>query len=374
MKLLITTQKVDKNDDVLGFFHSWIAEFAKHCQKLTVICLQKGEYDLPSNVKVLSLGKEKYINSPNFSFVTFSPRGCWGAFIRRFALLLKFYQYIWRERKNYEAIFVHMNPEYVVLGGLFWKLWQKKIALWYAHGHIPWQLRVAEKFTDIIFTSTASGCRLKSQKIKVVGQGIDVEKFKVQSSKLKVNKNKFKIITIGRISPIKDYETLIKAVGIFKNKLKESQSKIEFDIIGAPATNKDKQYENKIKGIIKRDKLEDVVRLRGAVPNKEIEQYLETADLFISASQTGSLDKAILEAMASGVPVLVCNEALVSVLNNYAPKLMYTAGNYQELAEKINFIYKQTLKQRIELGIKLREIVENNHSLEGLIRKIVSNL
>jgi len=41
MKLLIITQKVDINDDVLGFMHGWIAEFAKHCEKLTVICLQK---------------------------------------------------------------------------------------------------------------------------------------------------------------------------------------------------------------------------------------------------------------------------------------------------------------------------------------------
>ena len=59
MKILICTQKVDLNDDILGFFHSWIAEFAKQCEKVTVICLYKGEYDLPGNVKVLSLGKEK---------------------------------------------------------------------------------------------------------------------------------------------------------------------------------------------------------------------------------------------------------------------------------------------------------------------------
>jgi len=43
MKLLIVTQKVDINDDVLGFFHDWIKEFAKNCEKVTVICLGKGE-------------------------------------------------------------------------------------------------------------------------------------------------------------------------------------------------------------------------------------------------------------------------------------------------------------------------------------------
>jgi len=60
MKPLILTQKIDINDDVLGFFHNWIKEFAKHCESVVVVCLRKGEYDLPENVKILSLGKERY--------------------------------------------------------------------------------------------------------------------------------------------------------------------------------------------------------------------------------------------------------------------------------------------------------------------------
>ena len=58
MKLLILTQKMDKNDDLLGFFHNWVSEFAKKCEKVTVISLGIGEYSLSDNVKVLSLGKE----------------------------------------------------------------------------------------------------------------------------------------------------------------------------------------------------------------------------------------------------------------------------------------------------------------------------
>ena len=32
MKLLIITQKVDSADPILGFFHQWVEEFAKHCE------------------------------------------------------------------------------------------------------------------------------------------------------------------------------------------------------------------------------------------------------------------------------------------------------------------------------------------------------
>ena len=70
MKLLIITQKVDINDPVLGFFHRWLEEFAKHYEFVTVICLEKGEHRLPENVKVLSLGKEKLkIENSKFLFL-----------------------------------------------------------------------------------------------------------------------------------------------------------------------------------------------------------------------------------------------------------------------------------------------------------------
>ena len=59
MKLLIITQKVDIEDDNLGFFHRWLEKFAEKVEKLYVICLWEGKHSLPENVKVYSLGKEK---------------------------------------------------------------------------------------------------------------------------------------------------------------------------------------------------------------------------------------------------------------------------------------------------------------------------
>ena len=63
MKLLIITQKIDKNDDLLGIYHKWVKKIAAKCESVRVICLYKGEYDLPDNVKVFSLGKEKKIKT-----------------------------------------------------------------------------------------------------------------------------------------------------------------------------------------------------------------------------------------------------------------------------------------------------------------------
>ena len=63
MRLLILTQKIDSQDDLLGFFHGWVAKLAEHFDKITVIALGVGQYQLPANIKVLSLGKEKKCHS-----------------------------------------------------------------------------------------------------------------------------------------------------------------------------------------------------------------------------------------------------------------------------------------------------------------------
>src|SRR3989344_7648100 len=130
MKLLIITQKIDKNDDLLGIYHKWVKKIAAKCESVRVICLYKGEYDLPDNVKVFSLGKEK--KKSNFLYV------------------VNFYKYIWKMRKQYDVVFVHMNPEYAILGGLFWKIWGKKVVLWYAHYLSNLKLKLAIVFADKI--------------------------------------------------------------------------------------------------------------------------------------------------------------------------------------------------------------------------------
>lgn len=359
MKLLILTQKVDINDGVLGFMHGWIAEFAKHCESVIVVCLYKGEYDLPANVKVLSLGKELRIKNYDLRIKNF---------FYRFFYLFHFYKYIWYERKNYDKVFVHMNSEYVVLGGLLWRLWRKKIGLWYVHKAVNWKLKLAEKLVNKIFTASKESFRLSSKKVKVMGHGIDVNKFKIQKLKVKSNEDEFKIITVGRISPVKDYETLIRAAEI----LAKDGVKFKVDIIGGAGTPEQEGYFNELKKMASEKGLDGIINFLGPVPNKDIAVCLRDADLFVNMSHTGSLDKAILEAMAAGLPVLTCNEAFINVLGDYRDMLIYPKGDYNKLAERIKFIFSLSDKRRDKMGDYLRNVVVRNHSLNNFIDKIVN--
>ena len=75
MRILICTQAVDRDDPILGFFHAWIEEFAKHVEKITVVCLRKGKYDLP-DVEVIALGERaKFARAFEFLSIAFGRRG-----------------------------------------------------------------------------------------------------------------------------------------------------------------------------------------------------------------------------------------------------------------------------------------------------------
>lgn len=376
MKLLILTQKVDESDDVLGFMTGWIEEFSRQTEKITTICLYKGEYYLPENVSVLSLGKESLNPKAQGLKLEASSQ----KIFLRLRYVWNFYRYIWQERNNYDAVFVHMNYEYVILGWIFWKLFGKKIGLWYAHGHVPFFLRLAEKMTDIVFTSTKSGFRIESDKKKVVGQGISLGKFKTinylalpdlaKLDKLKTKNFSFKIVSVGRISPVKDYEILIKSVEILKKEMLEKSFEVE--IAGSAGTSEQETYFEKLKKDVLDKKIDNCFRFVGSIPNKDIPQFLTKADLFVNMSRTGSLDKAILEAMASGVIILTPNEALKEVLGDLSGSLMFEKGDSRALADKIKMIMNMGDAERIDLGNKLRGIVERDHSLPALIKKILN--
>ncbi|MBX2866352.1 glycosyltransferase family 4 protein [Candidatus Kaiserbacteria bacterium] len=336
MKLFILTQAVDTNDPVLGFFHRWIEEFAKNVEQVTVICLKEGSHNLPENVKVLSLGKERGVS--------------------RLGYIYNFYTYITRERGNYDVVFVHMNQIYVLLGGLLWRLWGKRASLWYAHGHVPFSLRVATLFAHAIVTSTESGFRIRTKKKHVVGQGIDIKKFAPSEKK---DDHPYTIISVGRMSPVKDYETLIQAVA--------SLPDVRVLLVGGADTKEQEEYVKRLEKLVAEQGLSDRVSFVGSVPNHEVPRLLSESDLMVNTSHTGSLDKTMLEAMAMEVPVFTCNEAMREVLGEYQDMFLFPKKDVASLAEKIRS-YKDGDE---DYGAQMRSIVAEHHTVEGLIKKIL---
>ena len=340
MKLLIITQAVDSKNQVLGFFTQWLDEFARQTEKVTVICLEKGEYSPPLNVQVYSLNKK-----PETSKIKYA---------------LRFLSLIHKHKDSYDAVFVHMNPIYVLLGAIIWKINQKPITLWYTHKHISSTLRIAEKLVDQVFTASPESFLLKSKKLIVAGHGIDTNYFQPGERKPKERKE---VLTIGRISPIKSYEDMIEAISLIPK-----SSRPILRIIGAPINPEQETYYQNLLQLIKEKRVENDIIFQGPVKHDSIVSFLQQADILLNLSNTDSLDKAILEAMACQLRPITSNKAFVSILGQYG--LIVPKNDPQTLAEKI----QTELSQKEENLISLRSIIIKNHSLKSLIPKLISSI
>lgn len=339
MKLIIITQKVDINDDNLGFFHGWLGKFSEKLDKIYVVCLAQGKYHLPQNVVVYSLGKE---------------RG-----YPKLRQLFRLEKFLLKHLSEVDGIFIHMCPIYAVAAFPLAKIFKKKMILWFVHRSVSWQLKLAEKCLDKILTASAESCRLKNRKkIRILGHGIDTNQFQplVESSA-----DKFRILSAGRITPIKDLETLIGALDILVNQ--KNIQDIQVKIAGTPLLQSERKYLEKLESLVREKQLENYIEFLGSVPNYQMPQQYQKADLMINLSHTGSLDKAVLEAMASGNLVLTCNEAYQSMLNE---KYLFKKKDKHNLAEKIIEL------RRAGQDNNLREIVVKYHNLDNLIDKIIA--
>lgn len=331
MRLLIITQVLDSSHPVLGFFHEWVREFAARVDEVHVICLQEGQHDMPKNVHVYSLGKE---------------RG--GGRLR---YLARFLSLIFKLRSKYDTVFVHMNVEYVIIAGLWWRFWGKKVLLWYTHKMVHWRLRLATLFAHEVLTASVESFRLPTRKLHVLGHGITC----AGELRTKPAGQKRAWITAGRIAASKRIAEMIALV----KEMRAHGHEITLDIFGGPGIPADEQYLELLKKQIRNAALTDVVFLCGPVAQNVLLERLPSYDVFINFSATGSLDKAVLESLCAGVPVITTNEAFAE----HVPVEFLTDTSYEHVRSALLNADARDPKQ-------LRQYVLAHHSLPVLIDRI----
>ena len=345
MKLLVITQSVDLKDPVLGFFHGWLEEFSTQCQNVTVLCLRKGAFDLPNNVEVFSLGKETG-NS-------------------RLVVLLNFLRFIFLKSKNYDGIFIHMNPIYLVFGGLLWKFLGKKVFLWYSHKNVDWKLRVATFFSSKIFSTSKEGFGIKSNKVVFVGHGINLSDFKNILPRERFKGEEVVLTSVSRISRVKNIDVLIDALSHINNQV----FNLKVNLYGDVLSDDDRSYKKELEEKIAVLGLSKKISFCGFVKHDEILSVYNNSDIFINLSDDGGMDKVVLESLLCYCPTFFKNKSFLNIYGDLGKQFHFE--NFEDLSFKIiNFLEDGYKKYD---GIKLRNVVEKGYNLSGLIKVIVRN-
>lgn len=183
-----------------------------------------------------------------------------------------------------------------------------------------------------------------SQKVDIIYNGIDLGDFCPKESMRP--KDKF-IITIGatRITARKGTNYLIEALGILVSRYPN----LLLRILG------DGDEKNNLIELTKKLNLEKFVQFLGRIPREETAPYYQEASLFVLPSLNEGMSNAMLEALASGLPILATEtggteELVEGGVNGFVIKMK----DAQDLAQKIELILKDD-ELRVQMGLASRK-------------------
>jgi glycosyltransferase involved in cell wall biosynthesis len=158
----------------------------------------------------------------------------------------------------------------------------------------------------------------------------------------------FIVLFVGRLSPNKKIEDIIKIFYYF-NKSINSESKLVLC-----GDNQIPRYSMFLKNLVNSLKLQDSVIFTGSVTDEQIHNYYGLADIFLCMSEHEGFCVPLLEAMYYDLPIIAYNStAIPYTLNNSG--ILVNKKDYQAIAELICIIIEDNqLKERILTKQRLR--------------------
>jgi glycosyltransferase involved in cell wall biosynthesis len=347
MRLLLFNLVTDVDDPVLGFATRWIAALARRVEFIDVITMRAGRTAAPTNVRVHSVGKEKGYSE-----------------LRR---VVEFYRHVWRtlREERFDVCFSHMIPIFSVLAAPLLKRRGIPIVTWYAHPSLTPVLKVAHFVSRRMVTSLESAYPYRPDKLVAVGQGVDSDLFTPDSV---YPEPPVRILCVGRLSPIKDHPTLLKAAATLRQQMRIP---LRITLVGGPASPMDEAYVRHLHQQAQAHDLQDIVRFEPPVPHSTLPTWYRRCTVHVNLTPTGSGDKVALEAMSCGRPSLVSNEGFSETLGQYRDYLLFRYADSEDLAYKIKSILDLPSNIRHQIGSELRENVIRKHSLDRLVDCLV---
>ncbi|MBP9748622.1 glycosyltransferase [Patescibacteria group bacterium] len=303
-RLLLLTQAVDLDDQNLGFFHAWIVAAAARAHTVTVLAQRVGRHALPSNVTVHIMG----------------PGTKWKRYVRLWWRCV-------REMPNHDAVFCHMAPEYALIVGPIARLHFRRIGLWYVHKSVTRRLRWALRLVNVVFTASSESFRVASTKVRIVGHGIPTDLF--TPGLHPPEPTPFRLLAIGRVARAKGLHVVFAALAEARRR---GMVDVRLTVVGEPFLPIDHAYLEELHALEKVLDIASCIDWRGSVSYADLPELYREHHALLHASETGSVDKVVLEALAAGLMVFSSSEAFTALL---PARFRFEKGNATMLADAL---------------------------------------
>ncbi|MEM4514469.1 MAG: glycosyltransferase family 4 protein [Ignisphaera sp.] len=194
---------------------------------------------------------------------------------------------------------------------------------------------------------------IPESKVRMIPNGIDYDRFNIaipqeilQYIKSSLRLKQHVILYVGQLIPRKDVETLIRA---FKLLVKKGYSNISLLIVG------DGPEYSKLLKLVSSLQLTEGIRILRKVNDDFLVYIYKVADLFVLPSYYEGLPTVILEAFASGLPVIATEVGGVPwLIKSSKAGILIKPGDYVALAEAIeNMLTNDYVKRYMSMNATL---------------------
>lgn len=199
----------------------------------------------------------------------------------------------------------------------------------------------------------------------IVENGCDILVYqKEPEARVKINEQfglqgKKIIISVGRYHPIKDYPTMLKAMG----ELVKRRDDAVLILCGSMLTEENDELRQMIADYgltIGRD-----VFLLGL--QKNISEWMSAADLYVLHSLSEAFPNVLLEAMACEC---VCISTDIGIIRDLLEEnQLVKAGDYLQLAESMEHFLNLSESEKNKIGENNRQKIAERYAIQKIVRK-----
>ena len=298
----------------------------------------------------------------------------------RFSILFKLIKILKDHRVDILHCHVHKPTVYGVMAAMFAGT---SVVLSHVHG-LGRSRNFRRKLTNFLLSRrcsriiTVADCvkqdvlrnnwRMPPEKIAVLENSVDYERFAGVSAgraearrKMGVSPDAFVFGTVGRLAPTKGLPHLIEAFA----RAKEHIPSAELVLLGnGPSRDELEQQASKTRS-------RDSIHFLGHRDN--IEQLYRAMDAFVLSSIAEGMPRAILEAMAAGLPCIATRVGgIPEIINSSDIGLLVPARTEDALADAMIKLANAPKQKREALADKARERVRINFNHEVVKEKLAN--
>ncbi|UCF45341.1 MAG: glycosyltransferase family 4 protein [Candidatus Bathyarchaeota archaeon] len=211
--------------------------------------------------------------------------------------------------------------------------------------------------------------RLDGNKIRVIHNGVDVNKFKPATDKLKAkaelgfNPEDKAILSVGRLYARKGLFTLIESMSFVTRKFKNAK----FIIAGKGLSNEVK----KLVSYAAKLGVKDNIIFTGYFPDKKLPKLYQAADIFAFSTFYENLPFAVLEALSTGLPVVTTKVGgIPEMIEDGKNGFLVQPFNSRELADRILYNLEHP-EAASEMALLARKTIENQFDWRLIVKKVV---